>query len=266
MSKNNIISGMKTFINGILNSFDELMFPEFKCFLCGREVEMTELHICNDCLKEFKLIKGKVCEICGLPIEEPNVICDECKTMQFEFDVARASFIYTNKTSKLITDLKFRNKKYLAKFLAYCMSLTLKNYPMNFDYIVPVPISDERRRQRGFNQSELIADELSNIVQKPVLNNLIMRTKTTPNQKELSRVQRMKNLVRAFCVEKTKEYEGKDLLIIDDVFTTGATVNEVARMLRQLNPGSICVLTAGKTVLSANGKKKVKKKVKNSNR
>lgn len=248
MSAKEKLVKFKNAICDYLGAFEKMIFPEYRCFLCGREVRDTDKCLCDDCLKEFKLISGNICKRCGMPLPELNKICDDCKNIEYEFDVARAAFLYNRKTARLITDLKFRNRKYLARFLAICMSETLKTFPMDVDYIIPVPVSAQRLKSRGFNQAELIANHLSLLIGKPVVNDLIIRTnKETANQKDLSKLDRMKNLVGAFEVRRTKEFEGKDLLIVDDVFTTGATVNEVARMLRKLNPSGVCVITAGKT-------------------
>ena len=243
-----LFTNVKDFIHGL----EDYCFPEYSCLLCGREVEDLNLHVCNDCKKEFKFISGNLCEKCGAHVNKYTTICDACKSVNFVFDASRSVFEYTNKTAKLVTGLKFKNKKYLAKYLARYMNEVYKEWGISADILVPVPISDNRLKERGFNQSELIAEELSILSNIPVNNMLVKRVKVTPNQKELTRAERMKNLIGAFKVVKTKDYENKVLLIIDDVFTTGATLNEVAKELLKLKPAKIYCLTAGKTYLHNN--------------
>ena len=235
-------------LKNVWNKFLDLLFPEYRCVICGREVFDTESRLCENCKKSFPKIVGKVCAKCGAPIEDSDYVCELCKNFKYEFDEARASFIYSKDTSRVFFGIKYGGKKYLAKFLAREMFETLKNWGVVCDIIVPVPLSEERKKQRGYNQSMLIAEELSALTGKEVDESIVSRIKDVPTQTKLSQKERMENLQGVFKLNRERSIAGKNILIVDDVFTTGATASSLAKELRKAKPNKIYVLTAGKTI------------------
>lgn len=241
------------FIEWIVKIKDKILdtlFPEYSCYVCGRELMIPDNHICERCLKSMKTISGNICKKCGMPLPEGNSYCDTCKSREYAFDTARACYHYNETSGKIVMDLKYNKKKFVVPFIATEMLLRLDDFGVMPDIIIPVPISKRRYKERGFNQAELIADEMSEITGGRVLveSALVEKVVDSIPQARLKGKERLNNLTRAFKLTTRKSLRGKNVLIIDDVYTTGSTVNEVAKVLRRLHPDTINVLTFAKTV------------------
>lgn len=234
-------------LNNLVKSFDDTLFPGYRCYICGRESEDLSLHLCERCKKNFPFISGNVCVVCGMPILDGNILCDTCKETRYYFDEARASFLYDKFSHALLYKLKYSGAKYIAELFGELIFEVYKSWNIAVDFCIPVPLHYKRERNRGYNQSLLIANRFSELSGVPVRDDLIERVKETRNQTKLSRMERMTNLKGIFEYVSEDKITGKNILIIDDVFTTGATTNEIAKVLRKHRPAKIFVLTAGKT-------------------
>lgn len=239
---------MKNFFKKLLNIF----FPEnTTCNLCGEELSHNkDSEICDKCENNvLPKISGKVCLSCGEPIFDMGDFCLRCKTKQPNFTMARSAFVYNDITRKLVKGLKEGGKKYLAKTLAYYMAQTYKDNKMKADVIVYVPMSKSRQKQRGFNQSYILAKHLSNFLELPLSNDLI-KSKETKHQTGMTYAQRQENLLDSFAVTTKSIFKDKVVLLIDDVYTTGATVKECTKVLLKVAKAkSVLVLTACHTTL-----------------
>ncbi|OQW34672.1 MAG: hypothetical protein A4E19_17270 [Nitrospira sp. SG-bin1] len=154
---------------------------------------------------------------------------------------------YTPPLQQAICLFKYQGKVSLAAPLAALMIAKLP--PLNsIDVIMPVPLHRERLRQREFNQSLLLADHIGRYLNRPVVYTNLIRTAPTPAQTALSRKSRLKNLRRAFAVRRPESIIKQRILVIDDVFTTGTTVNECAKALRKAGSADVFVMTLGRTV------------------
>ena len=242
--------GMLDFLKKIKDKILDTLFPEYSCYVCGRELMIPENHICDHCLKFMKKISGNLCKKCGMPLPEGNSYCDTCKTREYAFDTARACYHYNETSGKIVMDLKYNKKKFVVPLIATEMLLRLEDFGVMPDIIVPVPISKKRYKERGFNQAELIADEMSEITggKVEVVPTLVEKVVDSIPQARLKGKERLNNLNGAFKLATRKSLKGRHVLIIDDVYTTGSTVNEVAKVLRKLHPDTINVLTFAKTV------------------
>lgn len=242
----------------VLDNFEDALFPEYGCFACGREILKGSNFLCDKCNSKIVHLEEKnACRKCGAPLNGDTKICDDCKFLKFNFDEARACVEYEGKSKDMILGIKYSRKIYLAKYFAKLMYEKLSKWGVLVDFIVPVPLSDKRFKQRGYNQSEVIANELSLLSGIPVNTKIIKRVDGGKIQQGLSRKERIENMKGAFVLEDKSSLIGKNILILDDVFTTGATVNELSRMLKKLNPDKIFVLTVGKQLFkdkSANKK------------
>lgn len=239
---------IKEILNNLVNYFDDLMFPEFKCFACGREAKDLDYHLCDNCKESLPFIKGVVCFKCGYPVIDGNDYCDYCRSRNYDFDEARAVFEYDASTRGTILGIKYSNQKYLAKIFARLMLDVLNEWNVKPDILVPVPITDSRRKERGYNQAELIANELANLTGLPVITKIVSRKNDSKIQKGLSMKDRFENMKGAFEVDRRYILKFKKVLIIDDVFTTGATVSELSRTIRKTGPDRVYVLTVGKAL------------------
>ena len=237
-------------IKKIKDKILDVLFPEYSCYVCGRELVFPKNHVCDRCLKSMIAITGNMCKKCGMPVPEGNGYCDTCKNREYAFDTARACYHYNDTSGKIVMDLKYNKKKFVVPFIAMEMLLRLEDFGVMPDIIIPVPISNKRYKERGFNQAELIADEMSSLTGEKIKVDATIVEKAIDSipQARLKGKERLKNLNGAFKIRERKSLKGKNVLIIDDVYTTGSTVNEVAKVLRKLHPDTINVLTFAKTV------------------
>lgn len=228
----------------------ETLFPSnLTCFICGEEVQDSNFELCNKCEKRLPLVK-KHCMKCGSPIYSDATHCLTCKSNKRFFDFARSAFIYKDGIAHAIQELKYENKKYLARPLAKFLEiqyLSVKNEIKPVDYIVPIPLSKERFKKRGYNQAELLSRELSKLVNIPTNTEIVGRVKDTVSQTKLTFKERQENLNGAFKILNRTKVKDKSLILIDDVLTTGSTVSHCAEVLKRAGAKAVYVLTVATT-------------------
>ena len=223
---------------------DTLFVKDIKCIFCDRELDRpTKYCVCDDCLKNLPYITGKVCAKCGEPIQSMATHCMRCKNhVDRGFDLARARFLYDDKISKAIKDFKYYGKKYLGEYLSNFMYDVYAIEKFSADVIIPAPISANGLKARGFNQTELLcksfADNGLNVNSKCVIKKL-----ETENQANLNFKERQTNLIGAFKVVDKNAVKNKNCLIVDDIFTTGATVGEIGAVLKKAGAKRVDVIT-----------------------
>lgn len=223
-----------------------LVYP-LKCFVCDSVLSIEEpvkQHICPDCFKKIKFITCSVCEKCGRPSN--SSICLQCnKNPKIFFDRVIPIAVYEDVLRELIHLFKYKKSDYLDKFLAgFLIEKILESDDLkDVDFIVPVPMHWFDKFRRGYNQTELLACEISKSIGAPVLSDRLIKYKRTVSQTTLSGKERVKNVKGAFKVKNSEILEGKKVLLIDDVFTTGATLNECSKMLRGAKVKHINALT-----------------------
>lgn len=216
-----------------------MLYPQgIKCVVCGKELfEENRYGICSGCLLKANV---RFCPKCGRAVGETTVYCEDCTKTKREFNEARAPFIFEGKAKVLVHGLKYGGKKYLAKTIAqYLVDEYYKN-DWYVDFITFVPMHPKKQKLRGYNQAELIANEVAKIINKPLINSL-ERVKYSQNFARLSRKERMKEAEES-VIAKDK-YKKKSILLIDDVFTTGATSEACAKALNKSGASDVYVLT-----------------------
>jgi ComF family protein len=227
-----------------------LVFPD-ECRVCQRPLaEVSRIPVCSDCLRdpapfeaEFFCARCRTPFLNDRPLDE-NGLCDICRRGLAGFDAAYAYAEYDGRVRKLIHLLKYEGIKTLAEPLGRYLSLALPRGE-RFDVMVPMPLHWLRRLQRGFNQSELLAAALSRRTGIPVVAAMKRVRKTDP-QAGLTSAQRRQNVSGAFSVTGRKAIQGKSVLIVDDVLTTGATVGACAGALRRAGARRVSVLTVAR--------------------
>ena len=218
---------MKTIISTIKNGLLSLFFP-VECPSCNRYIkEFKYGYICPECFEGIKLIKAPSCSVCCKPLKTDKIsICRDCRDSKKKFISVKAAGIYEGALRESIHFLKFNRKRALANTLG---NFIIENAVIdNHDIIVPVPMSAESRKERGFNHTELIAALIGKKTGIAVLH-AVNKIKDTEPQNKLDRKARLRNLKGAF--KAVKDVSGKAVLVIDDVYTTGATMNEMATAL-----------------------------------
>lgn len=227
-------------LNTILKSAINIIIPHM-CQLCGSQ---TDDYICVNCKQDINFISGSVCTRCGMPFiskESSNHLCSGCIKKKSPFKMARSIAEYNGVLLDAIHKLKYNGKTSLAKPLGLIMAdgLHLDNY----NIIVPVPLHKKRLKERGFNQSLLLAREISKKHNIPIDYLNLKRIRWTEPQINLKGEERLKNVKGSFAVENARVFKNKNILLIDDVYTTGATVKECSKVLKKTGAKGVFVLT-----------------------
>ena len=157
-------------------------------------------------------------------------------------------FKYEGQVRKLILDYKFNEKSYLYKTFVNFLLKTEKIFEniKKYDKIIPVPISKKRNKERGYNQSMLIAEEIANKTNLELVNNCLIKTKNIIEQSKLNKEDRQQNIQGVYSLQNERLITNKKILLVDDIYTTGSTVNECCKILQQANPKTIGVLVLAK--------------------
>jgi len=198
---------------------------------------------------------GILCDQCGCAFASRNLpaekaLCAACRRGYFHFDFARSYGRLEDPLQAIIHQFKYGSHSSLARPLARLIhTLWVQDYQGRApDMIVPVPLHKARQRERGFNQALLLARHLSRWTQVPLMDRVLVRHRPTAVQAGLSRGQRRRNIQGAFRVVDRAAIRKRTVLLVDDVFTTGATLNECARMLRKQGAHRVDVLTVARVV------------------
>ncbi|WFD10046.1 ComF family protein [Tepidibacter hydrothermalis] len=230
----------------MISDFIDYIYPRnIKCILCKNPISKNNSYsLCKDCFNKLNFINNG-CLNCGKPLTDfyKNDICSNCETNEYVFTRALSCVEYDDNIHKLIYSLKYGAKTYLAYNIAEIMNDKLEYEGVKFDYIIPVPLHKNRLRKRGYNQSLLICKQLSKINKKEVLD-IVIRNKNTQFLSKLTKKERIKKLQNVFTLatNDNKIYK-KDLLIVDDIFTTGTTVNEISKKLLNSGANKIYAIT-----------------------
>lgn len=213
---------------------------------------------------QLDFISAPYCTCCGLPFAFPigedidtpahdnssGTVCMECLTHPPKFDALRSALIYNDASRRLLLGFKYGDKQHAAIPFARWMQLAGNDLILKSDYIVPIPLHWQRLWSRRFNQSFLLAKALHHLTKRPLLYNALQRKRFTGPQKGLSRRDRQKNVRMAFHVNPkyTQQIKGKNILLIDDVMTSGATLNECARLLKYRGAANVYGLTVARVL------------------
>ncbi len=241
---------IKNIVTDILDAILDFIYPEnINCILCNSPIDKSNTYsMCKTCFDEMHFITDG-CVKCGKAIvnyslDEQNIEnCLYCKNKNFYFDKSISCIEYSDLSKKLVFKLKYSNKTYISKYIAQIMNDKLDLENIDIDYISFVPLHKSRLRKRGFNQAEKIAHYLSKIIDRPIVNNINRKIKTQRLYK-LGSEERKEELKNVFLInEESCDIRGKNILLVDDIFTTGATVNEVSKMLKLKSSNKVYVIT-----------------------
>lgn len=233
-------------IDTFKNKVFDLIFPQnLNCIICDMPISRDNKYsMCRFCYEKLYIISSP-CAKCGKPLINQNldmknniVDCGYCRDKNFLFERNISIIEYDDISSKMVFLLKYGLKTYVSRYIGEMMSdVILKNYRdvlEGYDIITFVPLSKKRYRQRGFNQSEKIAMEISKNIKIPVFD-IVDRIKDTKRLHGLNLDERRRELVGKFCLKDIQksgvDIRGKSILVVDDIFTTGSTLNEVSKVL-----------------------------------
>ena len=208
----------------------DLIFPQnVKCIFCSKEVD--EYGICKECYEKLPFITGKTCIKCGGKSGDSSV-CIECKNSRHEFEQVFSILEYSGDTKQKILAFKQNKRKNIGVAFSEIVGEYFEKLDISFDVILPVPIHENRLKERGYNQSEILLQRIDNTYGR-VYKNIFVRTKDTPHQTGLSKDHRENNLKNAFKVLDKSKIKNKTVLLFDDVYTTGSTFDECAKTLKK---------------------------------
>lgn len=227
-----------------------LLYPR-KCPGCSMVLSAGEL-VCAECAKEFALIEEPTCLICGRHIEsEAEERCYTCTRSERSNIFGIAIFAYDDIMKKAMSDLKFHGQKDNADYFAAMAVSRAGSRIRNFDpcALIPVPVHKSRLRERGYNQAEIICDKIGEMLGIPVVTDLLQRSRKTDYQKNLGSIMRRRNLEGAFSCNSKVYPSGRikselpRVLLVDDIYTTGNTMEHCARKLSEAGVDEIGLLS-----------------------
>ena len=246
-----LLSRLTTFAERLTQETLLLIYPP-TCAGCTRAFN-SDKPFCPDCFSALDLISDPYCPLCGIPFGAKTTIshlCGDCLGSHHRFDRARSTGIYQGLIREVINRFKYGGQTFLVRPLARMLMGPAEELIRlhRIDMIVPVPLHYRRLRQRGFNQASLLARRLGSLLRIPVDYSSLRRTRWTEPQIGLSRNQRAANVKGAFSLKAMEKVKGKGVLLLDDVLTTGETVNQCARVLQDGGAREVVVLTVARTV------------------
>ncbi len=214
-----------------------LLFPP-RCPICDEvlfsSVLASQKLVCTSCKRKPEYVQEPVCKKCGKPVEnQRQEYCYDCQKHQSAFIQGKALWIYQGEVRHSIYRFKYQGRREYARYYGRELARVYGNWARGrkIEALVPIPLSKKKKRQRGFNQAALIAREFSRETGIPVYGNLLVRVRNTRAQKELNDQERKNNLKKAFKTRANK-VQLDHILLIDDIYTTGSTMNEAAGELR----------------------------------
>jgi ComF family protein len=231
------------------NFVKNFIFPN-SCFLCATpDVEYDGF--CNDCYKQLNFVSEPVCNVCGrlVPIVFQNNIekCSECQKGNKFYDNARALLQFNEGSKSLVHKFKYYDQTRLASVVSKLIYFRYKKKLQDYDCIIPVPMYKIKRIFRLYNQSQILATKIGKLMQKPVDNQVLFKTKWTKPQSTLTLKKRKENLLDSFLSKNIQKIKSKKIILVDDVITTGNTINTCSKILKKSGASSVFVLAIAMT-------------------
>lgn len=225
----------------------DMVYPPC-CVICKVRIFADRRVVCDGCGSGLLSVDAPYCERCGGPLCTPVASCPACPGRTFYFDGAYSGFEFNRPLQDLIHQLKYRNRPGIGRFLGSLLAKRVEREPgiPHITGVVPVPLHPVRKRERGYNQSAYIARGISDETGIPVLENVLGRNRNTPTQTSLCPEARMANVEGVFDVARSDAVRGATVSLVDDIFTTGATINSCARALLQAGAGRVFALTVAR--------------------
>lgn len=235
-----------------------------QCALCGanlprkkgrrsgdaREAGLASLTespgICDSCLDKLSRQMSWVCEICGAPLGPPLRVCPDCQKCLYVFDGQRSAGIYDAEIKSAIIRMKYQGERWLSRPLGWLAARAAGDF-LPVDLVIPIPLEPGSRIRRGYNQALDLAKEVSGLLEVPLLD-ILERHKRYSHQVDLGRTMRWGNLRDSMAPKRQVNLSGQRCLLVDDVTTTGATLDEAARVLKNLGAEKVYCVTVARTL------------------
>ena len=234
-------------LTDIAEGFCDLLYPPV-CLLCRQSLppEMRNDSLCAFCRGTIEFNVPPFCSQCSRHLDKSGNVCRQCADASHDFDEAWAAVLYNREMRHLIDLFKYAGKTGLAKEFSRCIISFLEQYSIrldNYDLVVPVPLHSSRMRERGYNQGELLSRQVAKTLHLPCVPEILHRRRATEYQARLSPKQRWTNIDGAFRIKHSERFQNKSILVVDDLFTTGTTASEIAKILKRSGAGRVGILT-----------------------
>ena len=223
----------------LFNYIKELLFPP-KCAVCFKILGKRTV-FCRDCMPEIPFVDGITCEKCGIPLSAdfPSPICARCRKRNFHFDKNTPVLEHSGMGRQAVINMKY-NSFPIIKDMAYIISGRVKRENIDFDYVTYIPMTRKDEREKKIHVTYFLSKEIAKLLNKDH-KTLIVKQRETKKQKELTENERIINVRGAFAVKDN--VKGKKILLVDDVFTTGATMDECAKILKRAGATAVYCTT-----------------------
>jgi ComF family protein len=227
------------------------------CRICDKLlVQASRVPVCEECLAAFTPLPEKQCEVCGQPLEglpvleDQGMVCPNCRQRSFAFHRARSYGVYEGTLVQAILLLKFEQMAPLGAYFARRLEELVLREPeiLAADVVVPVPLHRQREKERGYNQAALIARPLAKRLRLPYKAVLLVRTRPRPDKQILTFAERWESVRGAFATRPGSQVDNRRVLLVDDVVTTGATLDACSRALRDAGAKSVIGLTVARAI------------------
>ncbi|MGB8657328.1 MAG: ComF family protein [Candidatus Zixiibacteriota bacterium] len=240
---------IKGFLLGLKDDLLDFVYPQ-TCPICGRPLGRNEKDVCDDCWNVLAVLPAPFCPYCKSIFEDHETLtghlCPHLRKPEDRKIIAvRSLGTFDDHYQKLIHRLKYDGKIPLGRRLGQRLGekVAQEKEWLEFDFVIPVPLHRARRRERGFNQSEILSQGICQATEIPLLKDLLIRKKNTRDQTYLNAQQRSENVRGAFAVKQREKIGGKNIILVDDVTTTGATLNECARTVLEAGAENVFAAT-----------------------
>ncbi|MDD5166483.1 MAG: ComF family protein [Candidatus Omnitrophica bacterium] len=238
-------------LKGLIGGLKDILYPK-SCLVCKKNIKSlpsVDEIVCTPCWGKIKINPPPFCHCCGRHLKITSSVknmCPSCLKKKFNFNRAFSPCVYDGAIKELIHEFKYKNKDYLGRVLSKPMIDFIKEYnvPMEYlDLIVPVPLHETKLREREFNQAQVLSSHIAKEFNKEVSSNILKRIRNTKTQTELQTEERLLNVRGSFSLAQDRDIKGKNILLVDDVLTTGATCSEAAGVLKDAGAAIVFVLT-----------------------
>lgn len=225
------------------NGFLDLLYPR-RCPVCHDIAVPAGQKICAECQKKLTPAVGPRCFRCSRPLKKnEQEYCRNCRTKSYHYDRGIGIFAYGTVLQQSLIKLKYENRQeygtFYGEFAAYYAKKQISNW--GIEVLIPIPLHAKRMQKRGYNQAEIIASAMGKCLEIPMDGEILKRVRNTRPQKELTEIERQQNLKLAFQISGRMKY--KNILLIDDIYTTGATVNAAAETLKNAGAEKVYFLS-----------------------
>lgn len=246
---------LRALVHTAWNAAADLIWPRV-CPVqdCARTSDRPHRHLCSTCYASLPFMEiGSACSICGMPVAakvEHTFVCEECENNRPAYEFARSALKYERPVDILIQDFKYRKALHLAEDFGDILhaAAQARFNAAAVDVVIPVPLHPHRRRERGFNQTEVLAEALARRLDRRLDTQSLIRRRDTEHQARISGTERRDNLHAAFFVQRPEFIRGRTVLLIDDVMTSGTTLAACAGELKKSGASRVWCLTLARAL------------------